>query len=59
MNGKPSYSLTDLTEYFLKLGTVGFIGYLVAGLPGACVAAAAAFLPCYILTVLPAPYFKK
>lgn len=39
--------------------TVGFIGYLVAGLPGACVAALATFLPCYIFTVLPAPYFKK
>lgn len=39
--------------------TVGFIGYLVAGVPGACVAAAATFLPCYLFTVLPAPYFKK
>jgi chromate transporter len=39
--------------------TVGFIGYLVAGFKGACVAALATFLPCYILTVLPAPYFKK
>jgi chromate transporter len=39
--------------------TVGFIGYLVAGLPGACVAAAATFLPCYLFTILPAPYFKK
>ncbi|HZF63273.1 MAG TPA: chromate efflux transporter, partial [Chitinophagaceae bacterium] len=39
--------------------TVGFIGYLVAGFPGAVVAAAATFLPCYLLTVLPAPYFKK
>ena len=39
--------------------TVGFIGYLVAGFPGACVAAAATFLPCYLLTVIPAPYFKK
>jgi chromate transporter len=39
--------------------TVGFIGYLVAGFPGACVAAAATFLPCYLFTVLPAPYFKK
>lgn len=39
--------------------TVGFIGYLVAGLPGACVAALATFLPCYLLTVGPAPYFKK
>lgn len=39
--------------------TVGFIGYLVAGFPGACVAASATFLPCYLFTVLPAPYFKK
>jgi chromate transporter len=39
--------------------TVGFIGYLVAGLPGAWVAALATFLPCYLFTILPAPYFKK
>ena len=39
--------------------TVGFIGYLVAGFPGATVAALATFLPCYLLTVIPAPYFKK
>lgn len=39
--------------------TVGFIGYLVGGFPGACVAAAATFLPCYLFTVIPAPYFKK
>lgn len=39
--------------------TVGFIGYLVAGVPGACVAALATFLPCYLFTILPAPYFKK
>jgi chromate transporter len=39
--------------------TVGFIGYLVAGFPGATVAALATFLPCYLFTVLPAPYFKK
>jgi chromate transporter len=39
--------------------TTGFIGYLVSGLPGAVVAAIATFLPCYLLTVLPAPYFKK
>lgn len=39
--------------------TVGFIGYLVAGLPGAVVASAATFLPCYLFTILPAPYFKK
>ncbi|MCO4293586.1 chromate transporter [Solitalea sp. MAHUQ-68] len=39
--------------------TVGFIGYLVAGVPGACVAALATFLPCYLFTIIPAPYFKK
>lgn len=47
--------------------TVGFIGYLVtgrtggtgAGLLGASVAALATFLPCYLLTIIPAPYFKK
>jgi chromate transporter len=39
--------------------TVGFIGYLVAGVWGAVVAAVATFLPCYLLTVIPAPYFKK
>ena len=39
--------------------TVGFIGYLVAGFPGASVAALATFLPCYLLTVIPAPYFKS
>ncbi len=39
--------------------TVGFIGYLAAGFPGACVAALATFLPCYLFTILPAPYFKK
>lgn len=39
--------------------TVGFIGYLVAGLSGACVAALATFLPCYLFTIIPAPYFKK
>lgn len=39
--------------------TVAFIGFLVAGFPGACVAALATFLPCYLFTVLPAPYFKR
>ncbi len=39
--------------------TVGFIGYLIAGLPGACVAALGTFLPCWAFTVLPAPYFRK
>jgi chromate transporter len=39
--------------------TVGFIGYLVGGFEGAILAAVATFLPCYFLTILPAPYFKK
>lgn len=39
--------------------TVGFIGYLVAGFPGAVVASLATFLPCYLFTIIPAPYFKK
>ncbi|MGC1244188.1 MAG: chromate transporter [Chryseosolibacter sp.] len=39
--------------------TVGFIGYLVAGFWGAVIAALATFLPCYLFTILPAPYFKK
>jgi chromate transporter len=39
--------------------TVGFIGYLIAGVPGAAVAALATFVPCYLFTVIPAPYFKK
>ncbi len=40
--------------------TVGFIGYLVAGFFGACaLLPLATFLPCYLFTILPAPYFKK
>jgi chromate transporter len=39
--------------------TTGFIGYLVAGFWGAVVAAVGTFLPCYLLTIIPAPYFKK
>lgn len=39
--------------------TVGFIGYLIAGFPGAAVAALATFLPCYLFTIIPAPYFRK
>ena len=39
--------------------TVGFIGYLVAGLAGAAVAALATFLPCYLFTVIPAPHFRR
>lgn len=39
--------------------TVAFIGYLAAGPIGACVAALATFLPCYLLVIGPAPYFRK
>src|SRR6202008_192787 len=39
--------------------TVGFIGYLIAGLAGSVAAAAGTFLPCYLFTIIPAPYFKK
>ena len=39
--------------------TVAFIGYLVAGPLGAVVAALATFLPCYLFTVIPAPYFRR
>jgi chromate transporter len=39
--------------------TTGFIGFLVAGFWGAVVAAIGTFLPCYLFTILPAPYFKR
>ena len=39
--------------------TVAFIGYLVAGVWGAVIAALGTFLPCYLLTIIPAPYMKK
>jgi chromate transporter len=39
--------------------TVAFIGHLVAGPAGAVVAALATFLPCYLFTVIPAPYFRR
>ena len=39
--------------------TVAFIGYLVAGPIGACVAALATFVPCYLFTIVPAPYFRR
>jgi chromate transporter len=39
--------------------TVAFIGYLVAGLLGATVAALATFLPCYLLVILPARSFRR
>lgn len=39
--------------------TVGFIGFLIAGFKGAGLAALGTFLPCYLFTIIPAPYFKK
>jgi chromate transport protein ChrA len=39
--------------------TVAFIGYLVAGLPGATLAAVGIFLPVYFFTILPAPWFAR
>jgi chromate transporter len=39
--------------------TTGFIGFLVAGFPGATIAAVATFLPCYVLTVVPAPWVRR
>jgi len=39
--------------------TVAFIGYLVAGLPGAALAAVGVFLPVYVVVVLVAPHFSR
>lgn len=39
--------------------TVAFIGYLVAGLAGATLAAAGIFLPVYVFTIVPAPWFAR
>ena len=39
--------------------TVGFIGYLVAGLYGAAAAALGVFLPVYLFVVIPSPWFKR
>jgi chromate transporter len=39
--------------------TVAFIGFLVAGLAGAVMASIGIFLPVYLFTILPAPWFKR
>lgn len=39
--------------------TVAFIGYLVARLVGAVVAAIGIFLPVYVFTIVPAPWFAR
>src|SRR5215207_1957897 len=39
--------------------TVAFIGFLVAGFPGATLAAIGIFVPVWVLTVIPAPWFVR
>ena len=39
--------------------TVAFIGFIVAGLAGAIMASIGIFLPVYIFTIIPAPWFKR
>jgi len=39
--------------------TVAFIGFLVAGVLGAAAAALGVFLPCWLLVVVPAPYYRR
>jgi chromate transporter len=39
--------------------TVVFIGYLVAGLLGATMAAIGIFLPVYLFTIIPTPWFRR
>jgi chromate transporter len=39
--------------------TVAFIGYLVASVPGAVVAAVGVFLPVYLFVVIPFPWFDR
>jgi chromate transporter len=39
--------------------TVAFIGFLVAGLAGSVMASIGIFLPVYLFTIIPAPWFKR
>jgi chromate transporter len=39
--------------------TVAFIGYLVTGVAGATLAAIGIFLPVYVFTIVPAPWFQR
>jgi chromate transporter len=39
--------------------TVAFIGFIVAGFAGAVLAAVGIFLPVYLFTIVPAPWFKR
>jgi chromate transporter len=49
------YMQRDLVDVI----TVAFIGYLVAGFPGALAAAIGAFLPVYLFVVVPFPFFDR
>jgi chromate transporter len=39
--------------------TVAFIGFLVAGVAGATLAAVGIFVPVYVFTIVPAPWFRR
>ena len=39
--------------------TAGFVGYLVAGVVGATLAALAVFVPPYLIVILSAPYYRR
>jgi len=39
--------------------TVAFIGFIVAGFAGSVMAAVGIFLPVYVFTIVPAPWFKR
>ena len=39
--------------------TVAFIGYLVAGPIGGTLAAIGVFFPCFLITVIAAPYYRR
>src|SRR5207237_567576 len=39
--------------------TVAFIGYLVAGLAGAILAAVGVFLPCLVIVLIAAPHYRR
>jgi chromate transporter len=39
--------------------TVAFVGFLVAGVLGATAASVGVFLPCYLLVIIPAPYYRR
>ncbi len=39
--------------------TVAFVGFIVAGVLGAVAAAVGVFLPCYLLVIVPAPYYRR